>query len=84
MGREQARLLGHYLQSQGISPDAVYSGTFNRQRLTAEIACESLLGPEQEGRKVDIIWHRFTRHSPTASPKRAKSLHATWQRCSGN
>jgi broad specificity phosphatase PhoE len=39
VGRRQARLLGDYLFSQGLSFGAVHSGGMLRQRLSAEIAC---------------------------------------------
>jgi broad specificity phosphatase PhoE len=42
LGEEQARLLGEYLGSQEISLGSVYSGTMQRQRRTAEIACAAL------------------------------------------
>jgi broad specificity phosphatase PhoE len=38
LGREQARLLGDWFESQWIRFDAVYSGALERQRLTAEVA----------------------------------------------
>lgn len=41
LGQKQARLLGEYLAAQAIRPDMVFSGSFNRQRLTAEIACRA-------------------------------------------
>ncbi len=37
-GKTQAAILGDYLKNTGISFDAVYSGTLNRQRDTATIA----------------------------------------------
>ena len=42
LGREQARLLGEHLASEGVQLEAVYSGGLQRQRLTAEIACSAL------------------------------------------
>ncbi|HWP41986.1 MAG TPA: phosphoglycerate mutase family protein, partial [Blastocatellia bacterium] len=42
LGEEQARLLGEYFLSQGVSLGAVYSGTMQRQRRTAEIACAAM------------------------------------------
>jgi broad specificity phosphatase PhoE len=40
LGHEQARLLGHHLAEQGVELSAVYAGGMQRQRHTAEIACE--------------------------------------------
>lgn len=37
-GREQARLLGDFFESQWLRFDAVYCGSLERQRLTAQIA----------------------------------------------
>ncbi|HKP84620.1 MAG TPA: histidine phosphatase family protein [Blastocatellia bacterium] len=42
LGRQQARLLGEHLASQGINLCAIYSGTLQRQRHTAELACEAI------------------------------------------
>lgn len=38
LGREQARRLGEYFSSAGVSFEAVYSGCLERQRATAEAA----------------------------------------------
>jgi broad specificity phosphatase PhoE len=57
LGREQARLLGEYLVAQNIRPDIVISGSFNRQRLTAEIACQSFPSPPEIA--VDHRWDEF-------------------------
>jgi broad specificity phosphatase PhoE len=53
LGEEQARLLGEYFKSQGISPCAVYSGSMRRQRLTAEIVCRASAG--QDSPLPDIV-----------------------------
>ena len=41
LGEEQCRLLGEYWVRQGIVPDAVYTGTLERQRASASIVGES-------------------------------------------
>lgn len=62
LGVEQARRLGEHLAGQGIELDAVYAGGMQRQRLTAEIACEQLA---RAGLKVPDIttderWNEFS------------------------
>ena len=47
LGRQQARLLGEHLRSQGITFEAIYSGALKRQRATAE---ETIPGAET------IVW----------------------------
>ncbi|HKV41927.1 MAG TPA: histidine phosphatase family protein [Blastocatellia bacterium] len=42
LGRQQARLVGEHLATQGSRFDAVYSGTMVRQLTTAQIACDAL------------------------------------------
>ncbi len=57
LGQKQARMLGEYFVAQNIKPDLVFSGSFNRQRLTAEIACRtSSHSPEII---VDPRWDEF-------------------------
>jgi broad specificity phosphatase PhoE len=62
LGREQARLLGAHLSEQGLELGAVYAGGMQRQRLTAEIACEVMAGrgitvPEVT---TDERWNEFS------------------------
>ncbi|HSQ20988.1 MAG TPA: phosphoglycerate mutase family protein, partial [Blastocatellia bacterium] len=40
LGREQARRIGEHFAEQGIEIGTVFSGGMQRQRHTAEIACE--------------------------------------------
>ncbi|HVF91882.1 MAG TPA: histidine phosphatase family protein [Blastocatellia bacterium] len=65
LGREQARLLGDNLVSQGISLGAVYSGSLQRQRLTAEIACSafSRAGLSHPDVVTDHRWDEFNLRS---------------------
>jgi broad specificity phosphatase PhoE len=42
LGQQQARLLGEHLANQQINFSAIYSGTLQRQRRTAELACEAI------------------------------------------
>jgi broad specificity phosphatase PhoE len=53
LGRQQARLLGEHLRSQGITFEAIYSGALKRQRATAE---ETIPGAETI---VDPGWNEF-------------------------
>jgi broad specificity phosphatase PhoE len=62
LGHEQARLLGEYFLSQETSFNAVYSGSMQRQRHTAELACSAyargnILPPEII---VDSRWDEFS------------------------
>lgn len=62
LGREQARLLGEHLSKEGIELCAVHAGEMQRQRHTAEIACEVMAS---RGVKVpDLItdeqWNEFS------------------------
>ena len=62
VGREQARLLGEHLASQGVKISAAYAGGMNRQRLTAELVCAGLMG---NGNSVpdlfsDERWNEFS------------------------
>jgi len=65
LGREQARLLGEHLVSQGVELEAVYSGSLNRQRLTAEIACSaySKAGLPHPDVVTDHRWDEFNLRS---------------------
>jgi broad specificity phosphatase PhoE len=42
LGQQQARLLGEHLANQRINFSAIYSGALQRQRRTAELACEPI------------------------------------------
>ena len=55
MGEEQARLLGEYLKAEELVLDAVYSGSMNRQRRTAEITVSNLSRDGQDGPEVITI-----------------------------
>ena len=62
LGREQARLLGEHFIAQGVELAAAYSGSMQRQRETAEIACGAL---ERAGLTApDVItdesWNEFS------------------------
>jgi broad specificity phosphatase PhoE len=62
LGCEQARLLGEHLSEQGVELGAVYAGGMQRQRHTAEIACEVMAGrgitvPEVT---TDERWNEFS------------------------
>ncbi len=66
LGREQARLLGEHFRAQNIRFDAVYSGSLERQRATAEatLAGAGLATPAAEhGPAPQIIvdpgWNEF-------------------------
>lgn len=62
LGREQARLLGGHLITQGLELAAVYSGGMRRQRETAEIACEVLqrAGLPAPDVITDERWNEFS------------------------
>jgi len=57
-GKRQARLLGEYLRSAGISFRAAYAGGMRRQRETAEIALAEVGNPPDL--KVDARWNEFS------------------------
>lgn len=62
LGREQARLLGEHLSRQGIQLEAVYAGGMQRQRHTAEIACEVIAsrGVAVPDVTTDERWNEFS------------------------
>ena len=62
VGREQARLLGEHLASQGVKLSAAYAGGMNRQRLTAEIVCSALVRNGNSAADVvfDERWNEFS------------------------
>ena len=62
LGREQARLLGEHLTEQGIELTAVYAGGMQRQRHTAEIACEVMAtrGVSVPEVTADERWNEFS------------------------
>ena len=62
LGREQARLLGEHLSEQGIELGAVYAGGMQRQRNTAEIACEVMArrGIAVPAVMTDERWNEFS------------------------
>lgn len=45
LGREQARILGSYLNEQGMAFDAAYCGTMQRQKDTAELVLAEMTSP---------------------------------------
>ncbi|CAO0821706.1 Histidine phosphatase family protein [Desulfarculales bacterium] len=51
LGREQARILGFHLAQLGLSFDAAYCGTLERQRHTAELVLAGL------GQPADVLIH---------------------------
>jgi len=62
LGREQARLLGEHLTEQGVELGAVYAGGMQRQRHTAEIACEVMAsrGVTVPDVTTDERWNEFS------------------------
>lgn len=62
LGREQARLLGEHLSRQDVEFEAVYAGGMQRQRLTAEIACEVIAsrGVAVPEITIDERWNEFS------------------------
>jgi broad specificity phosphatase PhoE len=62
LGREQARLLGEHLADQRIELAAVYAGGMQRQRHTAEIACEVMArrGVAVPDVTTDEQWNEFS------------------------
>lgn len=62
LGREQARLLGEHLSSQGVRLSGVWSGTMRRQHRTAEIACSALRRAGREAPEI-VTDSRFNEFS---------------------
>jgi len=62
LGHEQARRLGQHLSEQGIELSAVYAGGMQRQRHTAEIACEAMAtnGIAVPNMITDERWNEFS------------------------
>ena len=62
LGHEQARLLGEHFTEQGIELGAVYAGGMQRQRHTAEIACEVMAsrGVAVPDVTTDELWNEFS------------------------
>jgi broad specificity phosphatase PhoE len=62
LGQEQARRLGEHLSEQGIELEAVYAGGMQRQRHTAEIACEVMAsrGVKAPDLTIDESWNEFS------------------------
>lgn len=58
LGERQGILLGEHWQRCGIGHDAVFSGTMQRQRLTAERALGALARPASELR-IDPAWNEY-------------------------
>lgn len=62
LGEQQAKRLGEYFASQGISFSSVMAGAMQRQRHTAEIVCRGLsqAGLTTPDITVDERWNEFT------------------------
>ena len=62
LGREQARLLGEHLSQQEVELGAVYAGGMQRQRHTAEIACDVMAsrGVAVPEVTTDERWNEFS------------------------
>ena len=62
LGHEQARRLGEHLAEQGVEISAVYAGGMQRQRHTAEIACEVMAkrGVAVPDVETDERWNEFS------------------------
>lgn len=62
VGQQQARLLGEHLAAQQVEFAAVVSGSLNRQRRTAEIACEAMArrGASVPDITTDERWNEFS------------------------
>ena len=62
LGQEQARLLGEHLSEQDVELSAVYAGGMQRQRHTAEIACEVMARKGVSVPEViaDERWNEFS------------------------
>jgi broad specificity phosphatase PhoE len=62
LGKEQARLLGRHLAAHEPEFSAVFAGAMNRQRLTAEAACQAM--KDAGGTHPDIVtderWNEFS------------------------
>jgi len=58
LGRRQARLLGAYFRSAGVSFRAAYAGSMRRQQETAEIVLGEL--PEKPEIRTDARWNEFS------------------------
>ncbi|HSE98005.1 MAG TPA: histidine phosphatase family protein [Blastocatellia bacterium] len=69
MGEEQARLLGEYLKAEEIALAAVYSGSMNRQRRTAEIAVSNMA--RDGGEKPEVVFTEGLNEFNLASVYRA-------------
>lgn len=65
LGREQARLLGVHLVRQGVTFEAAYSGSLQRQRRTAEIALSAYAdsGLPRPDVVTDHRWDEFNLRS---------------------
>ena len=62
IGHEQARLLGEHLAAQQVEFAAIVAGSLNRQRRTAEIACEAMAraGATVPDVTTDERWNEFS------------------------
>ena len=62
LGRKQAQLLGRHFVREGIEPGAIYSGSMERQRLTAEITRETIAAAGLDAPNVttDERWNEFS------------------------
>ena len=62
LGQAQARLLGEHFASQNLEFAAVITGSLNRQRLTAELACEAMAraGVKTPAVITDERWNEFS------------------------
>jgi broad specificity phosphatase PhoE len=62
VGQEQARLLGEHFAAQKVEFAAVISGSLNRQRRTAELACEAMAraGAKMPDVLTDARWNEFS------------------------
>lgn len=62
VGRQQARLLGEHLATQGVQLGSIYSGGMHRQRETAEIARDAmkLAGTSAPDVVTDDRWNEFS------------------------
>jgi broad specificity phosphatase PhoE len=59
VGLRQAQLLGQQLAAEGLSFDAIYSGSLRRHRQTAEIALQSLSRSARAEILTDVRWDEF-------------------------
>lgn len=62
VGRQQARLLGEHLATQGVQLGSIYSGGMRRQRETAEIARDAMMlaGAGAPDVVTDDRWNEFS------------------------